>query len=856
MKSKNISAKDLSANYEVENIAETTQTVDDIETYAVTEDGIDIGGDIGYLSDAISSLNKKVNSLTTFPPPKMYPYSTITDYKYRRLSSGAIVQSAYEDGSKFIIDAYPDPHDDTEYTRIFAGKLQVPTPQQRNWVGGLLYHPSQSGTTFNGLLLETSSTSIVGTPLTIEDPLSANHATTVGWVNAAIANIKGPDISVEYEYTGDQTNAEYEHTRTDTTNGVLGIFFDMTAIDTVSSDYKRSAMFVRSITVNNGNNAGSTPHNDRDVYGALYEVTGHSLNTAKFLVANNNGAQKNNQTSIPMEFVFGTNGEGIKIFTNKTYLLLFNEQPITKDTPISSCQTLGSSNNKGLRCQVVPGPTNSSALEHESNMATLSGGSTAFGTVNTNWIPNATFEIFDVRGANFYIDGEKLKLQGDYVPLSDTTTLSGSLSNYLSMTTVEWRAPVLSTGLSNGVLGQYPVDGGMCVLSAPIRLANELTSEDALLTMTSNQKDAGRWTTKYSWGCVKLLNGPSYDEHWYTDELSFFWQRFKPNSTDKIRRDNCIARFFEVSDIVSTYCDQVSGNMARDISTDIINVVVDKLSAKIDELIAAITKPSADIDWTTAENSHPEYEMVIDGVSEIGPSAYYGRRSNYYASKLKSLYIGNSVTSIGDWAFYGCSSLTSLTMGNSVTSIGDWAFYGCSSLTSLTIPDTVTSIGDRAFYNCNSLTSLTIPDSVTSIGDYAFYNCSSLTSLTMGNSVTSIGVFAFSRCYSLNSLTIPNSVTSIGGNSFSYCSSLTSLTIPDSVTSIGGMAFYYCSSLTSLTIPDSVTSIGANAFYYCRSSCAITFDKPKAQVSAMGNYPWSIRSGAVISCTDGNLTVR
>lgn len=596
MKSKSISAEDLSANDEIENIAETISTTEDITTYAVTEDGTDIGGDIGYLSDAISSLNKKVNSLTTFPPPKMYPYSTITDYKYRRLSSGSIVQSAYEDGSKFIIDAYPDPHDDTEYTRIFAGKLQVPTPQQRNWVGGLLYHPSQSGTTFNGLLLETSSTSIVGTPLTIEDPLSANHATTVGWVNAAIANIKGPDISVEYEYTGDQTNAEYEHTRTDTTNGILGIFFDMTAIDTVSSDYKRSAMFVRSITVNNGNNAGSTPHNDRDVYGALYEVTGHSLNTAKFLVANNNGAQKNNQTSIPMEFVFGTNGEGIKIFTNKTYLLLFNEQPITKDTPISSCQTLGSSNNKGLRCQVVPGPTNSSALEHESNMATLSGGSTAFGTVNTNWIPNATFEIFDVRGANFYIDGEKLKLQGDYVPLSDTTTLSGSLSNYLSMTTVEWRAPVLSTGLSNGVLGQYPVDGGMCVLSAPIRLANELTSEDALLTMTSNQKDAGRWTTKYSWGCVKLLNGPSYDEHWYTDELSFFWQRFNPNSPDKIRRDNCIARFFEVSDIVSTYCDQVSGNMARDISTDIINVVVDKLSAKIDELIAAITKPSADID--------------------------------------------------------------------------------------------------------------------------------------------------------------------------------------------------------------------------------------------------------------------
>ena len=42
--------------------------------------------------------------------------------------------------------------------------------------------------------------------------------------------------------------------------------------------------------------------------------------------------------------------------------------------------------------------------------------------------------------------------------------------------------------------------------------------------------------------------------------------------------------------------------------------------------------------------------------------------------------IGNSVTSIGDYAFYKCSGLTSVTIGNSVTSIGGYAFYGCSGL--------------------------------------------------------------------------------------------------------------------------------------------------------------------------------
>ena len=193
---------------------------------------------------------------------------------------------------------------------------------------------------------------------------------------------------------------------------------------------------------------------------------------------------------------------------------------------------------------------------------------------------------------------------------------------------------------------------------------------------------------------------------------------------------------------------------------------------------------------------------------------------------LTSITIPKSVTTIGGQALYRCTSLKSITVesgnpvyhsaGNclietasktlvagcqtsvipndgSVTSIGEYAFYGCDSLTSIMIPNSVTSIGEYAFSG-SSLVGVTLPDSVTTIGAYAFSG-SSLVGVTLPDSVTTISEGAFSNCKSLASVVLPNSLTKIEDSMFSACTYLSSITIPKTVKTVGYYAFYNCSNL-------------------------------------------------------------
>ena len=111
---------------------------------------------------------------------------------------------------------------------------------------------------------------------------------------------------------------------------------------------------------------------------------------------------------------------------------------------------------------------------------------------------------------------------------------------------------------------------------------------------------------------------------------------------------------------------------------------------------------------TKVKNWFKDYSTIneilfADGVKTIENKAFW----NNNLKNLKKVTIGNTVETIGEWAFMHCSSLTTVTIGNNVKTIGSRAFEDCSCLESITLGKKVSIIYEDAFKRCRKLLSVT-----------------------------------------------------------------------------------------------------------------------------------------------------
>lgn len=115
---------------------------------------------------------------------------------------------------------------------------------------------------------------------------------------------------------------------------------------------------------------------------------------------------------------------------------------------------------------------------------------------------------------------------------------------------------------------------------------------------------------------------------------------------------------------------------------------------------------------------------IGSGITSIGRYAF----TNCTSLTSISMAGGGTNCTINERAFNGCSGLTSVTIGDGVTIIDDDAFFDCH-LTSVYIPNSVVSIGIRAFYG--GVGRCTIGSGITSIGNSAFYSNNSAPNVTI-----------------------------------------------------------------------------------------------------------------------------
>ncbi len=131
--------------------------------------------------------------------------------------------------------------------------------------------------------------------------------------------------------------------------------------------------------------------------------------------------------------------------------------------------------------------------------------------------------------------------------------------------------------------------------------------------------------------------------------------------------------------------------------------------------------------------------------------------------------------------------------------IREKAFYESRTLSSIQIPQTVTEIGEYAFFRCGRLETVSFHEDcrITEIDNSTFEDCKALWSITLPKSIKIIGSRAFESCNNLKTVDFngKSQLEEIQWYAFSYCISLEEIYIANTLKSIENGAFYNCKNL-------------------------------------------------------------
>lgn len=158
-----------------------------------------------------------------------------------------------------------------------------------------------------------------------------------------------------------------------------------------------------------------------------------------------------------------------------------------------------------------------------------------------------------------------------------------------------------------------------------------------------------------------------------------------------------------------------------------------------------------------------EYTIKASGITLLGNNPF-GNASATPNYTIKAVYLANTITEVGNYAFAYSYSLEAVTFANSITKIGTFCFVTVFSLKAAILPTQITYINSNLI-NGAGVEYLVLPNSVTSFGSSTLSNSYSLKVFAFPQNISFIGNACLTGMYSLQRVTIPDKVTSIG-NSF------------------------------------------------------------------------------------------